>query len=317
MIRRVDLLITSSRNETENTTVTDTTGIQDAEFLRYLNDAQVQAQTIISSVNANLFQVEATIPTVANQENYSIPWDSFIGNRIDLVEYSSSSSPNHYYELQKGTLPERMSGSGSTSPSFYIRRSGEILLQPRPTGSGALIRLTYQKRLARLDTRRGQVDSVTLDTVNRTITSLVLDSSQAIDQLELEEQGFITIVDLNGIQKMRRIPISGVDISTGIVTVEAGFVYEEGETIAVGNYALAGEDSTTHSSLPDICERYLMAYCNWKILKRDSSTDSMEASAELQSLQASIIDAFSETDTDVDRVTILDDQFLISEDFYY
>ena len=50
-------------------------------------------------------------------------------------------------------------------------------------------------------------------------------------------------------------------------------------------YLVGGKDTTTHSDLPRNCERYLIAYCAWKIFKRDSSMDSGDQQAELSAME--------------------------------
>ena len=146
-MRQLSLLITDSRNETENSTFTETTGIQDQEFIRYANDAQAQIQAAVSNVNAAMFQVEKEIQCVANQEAYNIPSNAFLQNKVDLVEFSQSGTSSDYYELKQGQLPERIAGTGSSGSSFYIRRAGQLLLQPTPQSSSSKIRLTYQKKM--------------------------------------------------------------------------------------------------------------------------------------------------------------------------
>jgi hypothetical protein len=42
-MRRVDLLITSSREQTESQNFSPDTGIQDSQFIQFLNDAQGQS----------------------------------------------------------------------------------------------------------------------------------------------------------------------------------------------------------------------------------------------------------------------------------
>lgn len=310
MLRRLDLLITQARRQSENEEFTDTTGIGDDEIIQYCNDAQTQMQAAISNVYAEVFQTETTINAVPRQEAYDIPSDALLGNRVDLVEYTNNGNERDYYILKQGRISERFSGINASTPAFYIRRSGQLLLQPIPDDGIGKIRLTYQKRLPTLDIRRAKVGSVTLDNVGNTITSLTFDTTQTIDESVLEEQGFITIVDKNGNIKMKSIPVDDVDAGSGTVTVEAGFTFEEGETIEVGDYAVSGEDATTHSQLQPICERYIIQYMVWKILKRDSSNDALEASQELQALQSSIVESFSQPDSDVDYVSILDPQFI-------
>jgi len=309
-MRRIDLLINQSRRATDNVEFSDSTGISDEEFLQYVNDAQDQLQSLISVQFTDIFQVEKIVDALVRQEEYAIPDDAFLGNRIDLLEYSQTGRAGDYYVVQKGSNRERISGVYS-SPSFYIRRSGSILLQPAPQSSGK-IRILYQKTLPRIDLRRAVVSSVVL--TGSAITALVLDSTQQIDQTELLEEGYCTVVDKNGIVKMRRIPVTGIDTITGVVTVDAGFLFGSGETIAAGDYVLRGKESTTNSQLADNCERYLISYMNWKILKRDSSNDSSEAAQELSGLAADIVQGFKEPDGGVNLVPMLDSQYHPEED---
>jgi hypothetical protein len=203
-------------------------------------------------------------------------------------------------------VKERINGLAG-NPAYYIRQGSSVIMQPPPQ-NGGFLRMTYQKTIPVLDKKRGTVASATLG-VN-TITSLVLDTTTELDATALEEQNFITIVDKNGLVKMRYIPIDGVDSSTGVVTVSSGFVFESGETIEAGDYAVRGKYASTHSQLPDICEKYLLEYCNMRIFVRDSSTDQAELAALMQKIEATLKQAFAEPDNDPDRIPIIDPSFL-------
>ena len=311
-MRRVDYLIEQVRRETENEDVTATTGISDEEFIQYLNDGQDRIQALIQVQFPDVFQDDSTVDAIRAQEKYDIPKDAFLGVRIDNIEYSNTGQVDDFYNLKKASKKERKSGITS-SPVVYIRQHNKIILQPAAQNSGK-IRFTYQKRLPRLDIRRGTVLTASLNGVNNTITTLTLDPATNLDATALEEDNFITIVDRNGIEKMRRIEIDNVDSSTGVVTVTNGFTYEDLESIEPGDFALRGFESTTHSQLADNAERYLRAYCAWKIHRRDSSSDSQEQSGELTALETDIVKSYAEPDGGVDRITILDDSFLVPDD---
>lgn len=307
-MKRLEHLIDQSRRATDNTDFTDTTGIPTEEFIQYINDAQTRIQTLIVQTNPDVFQSQTEIDAVARQEAYDLPSDTFIGQRIDLVEYSHSGQAQDYNQLKQGRLSERVSGLFAT-PAFYIRRSGTILLQPAPESSGK-IRVTYTKQLPRLDNRQGVVGSVTLDGSTRTITSLILDTTQTINDVELSSENYISVIDKYGTIKMKNIPISAVSAGSGVVSVDAGFVYSAGESISAGDYVVRGHNSTDHSELDDICERYLLEYCNLRILGRDSSDDVATTSPLLQGIEEDIVSMYREPDNDVDYVTMLDTQYL-------
>lgn len=308
-MRRVDLLITSSRRATENENFTETSGISDEEFLQYINDGQDEIQSIIFNSFPELLTEETTINAVKGQEAYSIPFDAFLGNRVETVEYSATGRLDDYRLLKKGSQRERISGIEAV-PAFYIRRSGKILIQPQPDDLSGVIRLVYQKRVARLDKRRATVGAVTLNSSTNKITSLTLDTSVLLDSDALSEEEEITIVDRQGNQQMRRILITDVNSTTGVVTVDSSFTYEEFESISVGDYVLRGPDSTTHSDLPEITEKYLTEYMNLRILLRDSSNDSGSIANLLSKVETTIREAFAQPDAEVQYPAILDSQYL-------
>lgn len=305
-MRRVEQLITASRRSTENQEYTETAGVSDEEFIQYLNDGQEEIQSLINSSFPRILMAENTIALTPNIESYPLPRDVFLGTRIDFVEYSPSSLTQDFYTLKKGSLKERLNGP-SGNPSFYIRRNSELLIQPIPQQAG-LIRVNYQKNIPRLDIRRAQVDSVIL--AGNQITSLTLDTSALIDSEALLEQNFVTVVDKNGVVKMQAIPILDINTNNGSVTIDPSFVFEDGETIESGNFLCRGSFSSTTSLLPDICEKYLLEYCNFRILVRDSSSDSNQVAQILSKVQGTLQANYSDPDNDPDYVTILDGSFL-------
>jgi len=310
-MRRIDLLITQARRSSNNESFNATAGISDEEFIQYVNDAQDRLQSLIGVRFPDLFQTEKTISSVLNQESYTVPDDAFLGSRIDLVEFSRTSQSEDYYFLKKSLLKERIPGL-TGSPEFYIRRSNAFLVYPAPDTSGGSFRVTYQKTLPRLDKRRGTVSAVTLTT--NEISSLTLDTTVEIDDEELLNEEQVTIVDKYGVVKMRRIPITAINTTTGAVTVESGFEFESGETIEAGDYMLRGPESTTHSQLPNTCERYLIEYMNWRVSNRDSSNDAIEQSQILANLEADIVASIQEPDGDVLGVPIINAEFLDSSE---
>lgn len=311
-MRRSDLLITSSRRATENQEFTATAGIQDDEFLEYLNNGQEEIHSVLQGTFPSVLVAFKEVQAVQGQESYAAPRDLYLGTRIDQIEYSCSGLATDYYLLKKGALKERLNVQAG-NPAFYIRVGTDILLQPKPQQAGK-IRVSYQRAIPKLDIRRATVSAVTLGT--NSITSLTFDPTVLIDDVALLEEGHICIVDKNGVVKMRSIPISAINTTTGTVTVEPGFQFESGETISVGDYAVRGAYSTTNSELPDVCEKYLLEYCNLRILMRDSQTDSAEVGQLLAKVSETLRLAYAEPSSDPDRVPLLDVQFLGVEDYY-
>lgn len=306
-MKRVDQLITEAKRESENTESTSDTGVQDSEYIRALNDAQDRIHSAILLQNPQILVKEKEITVVAEQEAYDLPADVFGTTRVEKVEYSRTGVARDYYELDPAFIDERLNGQ-SGRPSYFIRESERLLIQPKPAGAG-LLRVTYEKVLPRLDKRRGKVLTVVL--TSDAITSLILDPTALTteDVQEMNDSEFICVVSKRGVIKMKGIPITEVNSSTGEVTVET-FTFEAGETIEVDDYVVAGSFATTHCQLPDIAERYLLRYCKWRVLKRDSSNDSREEKEEVDEIAGDIIATYARADKTIKRIPIIDTDFM-------
>lgn len=305
---RVENLIKRSRRETENEEFSDNTGIAEQEFIDYLNDSQKDLQSAIARMHQNVFTVEENIDVVFGQESYPLPKDILLDNRISYVWFSRTGQAKHLRKLRSGTFTERLFDNGS-DPVLYIRSNNKLLLSPIPNRAVPNgLKLVYIKKAPDLDIRRAKVSSVVLS--GNTITSLTLDIAADLQRDELLEENYFCTVDVLGNQTMRRILFTDINTITGEVTIDPSFVFEDGETITAGNYLVKGFDSVNISTLADTCERYLVAYVNFKALKRDSSSDSFEQSQELLSMRGEIVDLFAETDDDVKNISIDDTQFI-------
>jgi len=315
-MQRVELQIERVRRETENEEFTETTGIQDQEFVDFLNDAQKDMQSAIARQHQNVFIAEDLQDVVSGQEAYALPDDIFLDNRITNVWYSDTGKSRDNRRLRSGTLTERIFDR-SNVPALYIRRTGEILLSPIPRSFVANgLTINYVRKLPELDVRRAQISAITLDTNTRQITSLTLDTTSDFQRDELLKDAYMCIVDRKGVQTMSRIEFTDIDPNTGVVTVESGFTYREGETAENGFYVVRGYNATNVSDLPDTCERYLIQYSNWKAFKRDSSADSGEGSQELLSMRDELVGVFAQVDDDVKHIAIDDTQFIDDDDLW-
>lgn len=308
-MRRSDQLITRVRKMTQNVTFSDDSGIQDDEILQALNDAQDRIYSLILKKNPGVFLKEYEVDAVANQANYSVPSDTFMGTRVERVEFSNSGSPQNYYPLRQVELWERDQFETGL-PYLYVRRANEILLQPTPR-SGGKIRITYQRTIPKLDKRRAKVASVSVS--GNTLTSLVLDTTVELDSTSILDEGWATVIDRDGVVKMKAIPIDAININTGVVTIASGFSFASGETVAVGDWVVTGKVASTNSLLDDVCEKYLLCYAKWEVNKIDSSSDSQERQAELLAIETEIEDAYALADNDIDRIPLISSDFLITD----
>jgi len=304
MLRRTDLLITQVRKQSENTDFSDTTGIGDDEVIQYLNDAQHRLQTVILAQHPAVFLTESVQNTEARKETYDLPSDAYIGNKVTNVEYSSTGNELNYYPLRLGNLKNRASGRYG-APMLYIRQSGKLLLVPTPDSNHAKLRITYVKRIDQIDIRRGIISSVA--TSGTTITSLIGDLSATtyLDLTALGQAEYICIADNYGVIKMRNLPITAINSTTGAITISPTFNFLSTESIAANDYIITGKDTSTHSELERNCERYLLAYASYRLMRRDSSADAPEENNELIAMEREIAAAYAEVTDDVIEIPLI------------
>ncbi len=291
-MRNITKIIDQVRRQTENEEVSEFTGIQDSEFIQYLNDAQYHLQAAIVHNHPNVFIAEKIIDAVSDQEKYDLPSDCFLGNKVHNVEYSTSGSEEDFYVLQQDTLKSRASGI-TGYPARYIRRSGHILLAPEPQ-SGGKIRINYVKRLKELTTRKGKVSTEGTSSTSANFTINLDNSTFNTDFDAIDGAEFYSIVDSKGNILLENIERVNSDINTITCKPTSTAV-----TIPAGSFIVDGENTSSHSELDISVERFLIAYAAWKILKRDSSVDSSEAMGELQLMQQEIVKSYALITDDV------------------
>lgn len=308
-MRRATQLITVIRRQSENVQIDPDDGIEDEEVLQFMNDGQERLESAIIRTHEKSFAEDSFTDLQNGTEIYTLPFGTYINHNIISVEYSFTGQAQDYIPLRRGKLIERTSFRGF--PTVYIPRKREIIVNPIPDRSIVNgLRITANPKHPRMDKRRGIVTSVTL--VGSAVTSLVVDATSGTvpyDPSDFEEFDRISVVDIDGVQQMRNIPIDNAD-SDGTLTVRSSFTFETGETIAVGDYVVLGENATTHLQMPQICEKYLIEYGTWKMYMRDSSSDSQEQGGVVSALEKDIVDAFAEISGDVDRVPVINADFI-------
>lgn len=300
-MKSITKLLTEVRRSTRNS---DTTSIVDNEFIEAFNDAQDMGQSIIASVFPDLFVSQEIINTVANQEAYSITERVFLTTRIKTMEYSQTGQITDYYEIPPRSYKERSTVPGY--PSFYIRRENGFYLNPIPNASSQKIRVTYERELDEVDIRRAKVTSTT----GTPITAITLNNASFptnADILTLEVGDYICVSDPYGVVKAYNIPVTSATATS--ITVPS-HTLGSGETISAGDYITIGQYTTTHSKLPQTCERFLKTYVEWKVFNRDSSDQATAKLAELNSIREDMLASFANPSRDVHYVAIIDEDIL-------
>lgn len=292
----------------DSTTGIVTSGVSNELVLQFFNEAQDALQARIAKVFPNYFYATKIINLVGGQEAYSISDALLNDSKIVQVEYSFDGSLQAYRPLRQRSLYERNSDS-FTEPLYYILFNNQILLNPIPATSGfSSIRVTYYRSLDDLALRSGVVASRTI--VGNDLSALALsttgDDPTALN-LGASEQPYICFNDNFGNVTARNITYSAYDSGTGIVTLSPNpFVLQSNETVPVGSFATVGQYTTTHSKLPNDCERYLIVFATKRLLNQNSSVDEVAEDAELVAIEDDIISNFAPVSGDVQSIPIID-----------
>lgn len=299
-MRSINKLIEQIRRQTENEEYDNTfIGISDDEIVQYVNDAQYNLQALIVQQHPRAFINEVVIPVVPGQEVYELPTDCFLGNKVHNVEYSPTGNLEDYYVLEQETIKSRVSGVDG-APTKYIRMTKKILLAPQPSGSGAL-RINYVQRLRELDRRQARVKtSVTVPANSSAL--ITFDETKLTTGLQsLLRHEYLCIVDKSGKDVAKNLVI---DEDFNNSSSEFRVINTTNSAISIPAsdqplYVVGGLDTTTHADVDISVERYLISYCAYKVLKRDSSVDSGEASQELAAMAQEIVKSYALITDDV------------------
>jgi hypothetical protein len=293
-------ILAGVRRDTHNVTFIDDgesrEGINDEDLLRWANWAQERAQGRIAKVYPALFEEQEDVDVVAGQYQYQVSDNLYLGTRLVLVEYSHGGDELGFYRLRP---LNRHSAARSANglPRGYYRSNNDICLVPKPQSSGAVLRVTYERRLDAIDFRRALIQGVTVAAGQ--LTALSLDpAADYFSTTALSTAKYLCVSDADGNVKMRNIPISSVDTTTGIVTLDP-FTYADGEDIDAEDYVTIGKYTTTHSPLVDDFARYLSEYVARRVLFKDSSADAFDVGTEFIDMEQELIDSMKVPDKDL------------------
>lgn len=314
-MRRLEYLISAARSFTENDPVSTTNDIPDDEFIQLFNDAQDRLQSLISNTRetSKLFVVSKVIAAVANQEEYTINDRLFFNKAIEQIEYSHDGNLSNYQVLDKLSLFNRDTNT-QNYPRGYYRARGKFYPIPLLSSNAGSFRAMFERSLDDLDKRRAYVSAVNGIT-DTTFTDITLTGASGTGPPDITSMpanftniDYICIVDSDGNVKAYNIPVGTFNTSTYVLTPRAGFTFvNEGETIEIGDYVVFNKYTTTHSTLPDECERYLLEYCEEGIFHRDSSEDFSTQSKRLARTEKEIIDVLKKQSAEI--------QFIPQQDF--
>jgi hypothetical protein len=320
-MERIDNLIRQVREQTGNQVYSGTQGIQQREFVRHANAAQTRIYNRILQERSSLFTKVGYLDTTAGTAVYTLPTDVFLKHNLIKVDYSHNGAATNYSPLTLRTPRQEVSTSGY--PDSYFLRHGQIVVSPIPSSSVTNgLRLNYQYVIPTLDIRRGKITtvttagsylaSVTLDTA----TGLVTDETIADLATGLDYVDYISCVSKDGVisSSTSGIPLAAGSTkyvsSTGVLSFLASTSLTASNPIVAGDYVVFGKYATTHSQLPDLCERYLADYMALRIQMRDSSAESGDTAPVLAAMEQEILDAIGNLEEDLPGIPILDSSML-------
>lgn len=309
-MRSVSELITSIRGDTRNEdvpTATSRVGIADADIVRYMNYAQERCQAFILKANPKTFQNTILMNIVSGQEEYVIPDRIYGGERIVNVQFSPDGQQRNYYDLPEKGINYRYTYQ-MARPSFYIRRSGSILVNPIPTWATSVLRITYERQVDTLALKYGPVSAA--NSTSLTVTGITT---------EIKKNDFICVSKYDGTVMLRNALVTNVAGTTVTANVSASLVtgYTTSDLTSSDCYVTVGKYTTIVSQLPDICERYLEVYAGYKLFKRDSSSDDGGAADELKAIQEEILASYQDSQKDEINIQIVEPTLVVWGDEGY
>lgn len=312
-MRRLELLIDQARRGAD-IQLDDTGGASDEIMVEDFNEGQYFLLCEIIQKNPDILLADTFIDLVANQESYELTSDLHLGTSIKHVYFKHGSGTADYT-----TVPMRGTGQRNTAitgsvPQYYFRENNKIFLYPTPdTALTSGLRVTYQKKLRRLDIRRGEISSITktgdkLDTIVIDGTPTLPKDAGTVAAAKniLNDADKICVVKKDGTAVLNDIPIDSYDESTNTITIgknDDGTDFETTKTGPdfTGNYIVTGSFSTTHCDLPDdMVERYLITYAKLELLRRHGDAEEYNGQLrKLQAIQQNIIDSYELPDQDI------------------
>jgi len=209
---------------------------------------------------------------------------------------TSVGSASSYYPLKFISNSERRVGYG------YMLRNKNLIIAPFPGSSINLgLRVTYFRKVDDLDIRRGTISAVSSG------ASITITGHSATEALN---DDWVSIVDIDGNVIQSEIRMGGFVNGSGVITTSTILNTDVVVNFA-SYYVVLGKYSTSHSELPDTCERYLLAYVEYQIAMRDSAIDVAVLERHLMKMEADIVELFATNQGDSMHIPITSTEYLI------
>lgn len=297
-MRRLEILIDLARELSQNQRYDANSGVSQKLFTHYFQSAQDNLQMQIVNAKTKYRLKQEIVPIVNAQELYSYPTDIYLNN-IDTLEWSQNNL--NWIPLDRSLTKDRQNIRVGYPFGYWTRHDGFLLTPPLQFG---YLRINYIAKLKRLEKRSGLITTVT----GTPITSITLDVAEAsYDPSYLALYDYITIVGKDGEQKTPSIPITS--LSANVINIP-NYTLQTGESVAPGDYVLAGSDTVNIPEFPEICETYLLKYANYQAKFGDSSKWTAEATKDMGMTLDTLLTSFKMLTDDVSYVPITNTDYL-------
>lgn len=306
---RADHIIRTARSRSGNKNYSRNQGVQQRDFVQFLNDAQARIYNLILQTRSSLYQKQAFGDTTANSPYVQLPdEDIYLGHNVVAALYSHNGNPINYSPLELRTVRQEVSVAGY--PNSYFLLDDQLVLSPYPSsGVQRAVKLTYQKIIPSLDIRRATIEDTD---INLGVYKLLLTAGTFLDESVDDLTGgwvdYVTAVDRDGTVTLAGMRAISYDTATRYLTVElpATMTNQEFNDATIDNYLVFGKNATTNSQLPEICERYLTEYTVMRAQMGDGNKESVDTSPILMAIEKEIVDAIEELEEDIYTIPIVD-----------
>lgn len=242
---------------------------------------------------------------VSGQQSYDIPIEVQMAIRIMDARFLWGTQAYEFITLRQGMIQDRLDYPINV-PDTYCIRNGKILLSPTPniTKSAALI-INYQKRMRRLDVRRGRVASKVNFPFQVTLTFVAQSQKdanlRANAESVLDKVDYICLVDRNGIPLVSAIPVFNYDFTTQTINADPDYIIPPInlallDAAILANkqiYPVVGNYSSTNSELDSQCEDHLIEFVIRRLLRLQSNTsESQEQLMEEEKVLSRLVNAY-------------------------
>lgn len=305
MDRYIGDIISDQRLDTRNG---DASAIAAADFVRINQQAQDRLYGLISLAHSYAFEYTEDVSIVANQAEYTITDNLAFGTRITQVHYSPDGTTSAFRRLRPTPNRPDVLRSG-TRPLFYRRRRNQVVLEPIPDTAQGTLRIVYERPPDRLALRVGQVDGTPSG------TDISMDNIDTTEDDNLVTDAYVCISDAYGTPLLYNGIISSWSSPTITLTGNVSDYLESGVALAdLDNaWVTVGKWTSTHSSLPNEAEGFLIEWVNRKLHNMDSSEQFDDTDDLLAEIRDTIVASYELPDKEVKPFPISDFDLLIPE----